>query len=117
MMVRNDGKYIIFILQFIDRQDKEWCYSGDCDQWLPKNLSREEWEGYVFTGIFRPLGANGDCWQKTGIQGTFSRNEAIQVMHKLAEWHPNRAFRVCELRIEQKTIPITEARYPNELSG
>lgn len=112
-MLRNDGKYNIFILQFKDREDKEWCYSGDCDQWLPKKLTREQWEGHVFKGAFRCLGANGDCWQRTGIQGTFVRDEAIRVMHKIAEWNPNRSFRVCELIITQETIPLAEARYPN----
>lgn len=111
-MVRKDGTYHIFILQFRDTPDKEWCNSGDCDQWIPENLTRKQWEAIVFNkGPLRPLGANGDCWQITGIQGTFVRKEAIRALHKIAEWNPTRRFRVCELLIIQQTTQIAEVKY------
>lgn len=109
--MRKDGKYKIYIVQFLSKDGKEWSYAGSCDHWFPKGITRKKYEQYAHKGVFSHLNAIGECWQKTGIFGSFHCIDAIRAMDKVAEWNPGRAFRVCKLEIEQKTTQIAEFKY------
>ena len=50
---------------------------------------------------------------KIGIHGSFHRIDAIRIMDQIAQWNPDHRFRVCMVKINQETIQLAEASYPN----
>jgi hypothetical protein len=110
--LRKDGKYTIYIIQFkyVDALDVSWHNAGSCDQFLPQNLTRKQWDNIVFNKPFRSLHSCGDCWQKTGIEGSFDSNDAVNAMVKISQLNPGRTFRVARLEIDQKTSEVALAR-------
>lgn len=110
-MIRNDGDYIIYVIQFkyVRDKDKGWHNAGACDHFMKKAIDRKEWEKIRFKTPFRNLGANGECWQKTGIEGTFELDDATYALMKIAKWNPGRHFRVAKIEISQKTTRVVTA--------
>lgn len=111
-MIRNDGTYKVYIIkfQFPDEKGKnsEWCYAGDAMQFLPKDLTRDKFKEIKDNESFKDLTACGECWQQTGISGTYNRNHCLNVMMKIAEWNPGYRFRLSEVTITQKTKEIVK---------
>jgi len=107
-MVRNDGDYTIYILEYwgnIGRKD-EWLYAGDGDQFTKGEDHFKE--------PFRSFGACGECWQETGIHGTYDKQTAFELLVKVAAHTPNRVFRIAELKISQTTTGICEINVQNK---
>ena len=112
-MLRNDGNYFIYIIKHLYKRKirGRWANSGDCAQWLAgKAMSipflkyNEFYKSYKHT--FNPLTASGECWQETGVHGTYIRKEAIDVFSLVSEWFPEHKFKICSVLIKQKTKNI-----------
>jgi len=56
--------------------------------------------------LFNHLNAIGDCWQETGISGTYDRDIAIEICSLISSWFPQHSFKVCKVEIKQKTTDI-----------
>jgi len=112
--LRRDGKYEIYIIKHLWKDDptKDWGNSGDCCQWIPKEIMRKHGNDLVYgEGIFVPFGANGECWQRTGINGSYIKEDAIKILDRIAEWNPDHRFKVCKLVIDQVTKDVVEKKY------
>ena len=83
IMIRNDGKYEIYKLQHLWEGRTEWVGS----------IENEEF----FT-------TSGDCWQKTGIHGTFDFDKARKVFGDVvSRLDKKREFRLVKVTISQST--------------
>ena len=81
-MLHNDGDYIIYLIQH------QWKGKGD---WKVSVENRIEWP------------SSHDCWQETGIHGTYNLEEAKQAYGRaVAQLDPDRNFRLAKLTISQK---------------
>ncbi len=112
-MIRNDGNYIIYIIQFKyskDDTDKSWHNAGDCGRWIKKCKTRKQWENITFKNPFRSFSASGKCWQLTSIHGTFKLDHASNILMKIAKWNPGREFRVAKIDISQTTTGIITSK-------
>ncbi len=119
-MISNDGNYIIYIIMHLykDNPKNRWAHSGECRQWIPHDVFRLEHENLIYRGIFKPFSANGDCWQKTNIHGSFDKQDALEILYKIAEWNPQNRYRVCKVEISQKITTMAELKItPPSLSG
>jgi hypothetical protein len=102
-MLRNDGEYTIYIIQFKSKDKfREWYNAGDCGQFLPK-MFKDEHDKLRKKVPLNSLTACGDCWQQTGVSGTYNFDDAVKVMSYIAQITPGREFRVAEVKINQKT--------------
>jgi hypothetical protein len=112
--LRKDGNYKIYIIKHLwkDDLDYAWSCSGDCCQWIPKEILRKFHDELVYgEGIFASFGANGSCWQRTGIFGSYIKKDAIKILDRISEWNPDHRFKVCKLVIEQTTNDVVEKKY------
>ena len=111
-MLRTDGKYNIYIIKHLYKDDPKngWSYSGDCYQWTPKKITFSV-KYAEFQDMFRPFSASGKCWQKTGIHGSYNKKDAIKILNVITKWQPNHRFKVCRLVIEQFTEDVVEMKY------
>jgi hypothetical protein len=98
-MIRTDGTYKIFIIEFLQESDKTWHYAGDGDHWLTGTLPFDKEPRKSFN-------ACGNCWQQTGVFGTFDKKTAFDLLYIISENNKTRSFRVCELYISQKITPL-----------
>ena len=105
-MVRNDGDYTIFILQFwadMHGRGADWHYTGDGGHYLPsidyRNKTPEPRISFT---------ACGDCWQQTGIHGTYDYDIAHDFLKLVAKTAPDRKFRIARLEIFQRTTGVCE---------
>ena len=111
---RNDGNYKIYIIKHLwkDKPENSWADSGECCQWIPKEIARRFHDDLVFgKGVFVPFTANGQCWQRTGIHGSFVKEDAIKILKRIANWNPDHRFKVCKLLLNQVTEDILEMKY------
>lgn len=82
-MIRNDGKYEIYRLQHL------WNH-------------RTKWVGSIENEEF--FKASGECWQQTGIHGTFDFDEAKKAFEEVvSRLEKNRKFRLVKVTISQST--------------
>lgn len=89
-MLRNDGKYTIFVIQH-EQPEK-----GKESTWVYSNLD-------VF-GYPEGFSASDDCWQKTGIHGTFDAEQAMEGLSELRKKNKDKhRFRLALVRITQIT--------------
>ena len=112
-MLRRDGDYVIYVVQthYTDHKpgekpyrNGEWFDIGD--NWIAKVPAHKR-----FTCLnpnhgkhkepFQTFSASGDCWQQTGIFGSFVLKQAMNLMKLMAEHVPNQEFRVAKLVITQ----------------
>lgn len=114
-MLSNDGKYEIYIIQHrkITKEQREWDNSGGCEQLIPKEIIKEQYDELFYSdnAPFKPFSANGSCWQKTGVHGSFKERNAEIIMNHLISWNPNHEFRICKVTIEQKTEEVGRGHY------
>ena len=115
-MLRNDGDYTIYIIQYTkDKPGEEWNNSGDCTQFIKKVKTREQQDKIAYSKPFESISACNECWQKTGIHGTFDLKMAMAVFQKIFRWFPKYRFRVAELKISQHITQIAEAKFNVEV--
>jgi len=109
---RNDGNYKIYIIKHLYKDEPgEWGSSGECCQWIPNEIIRKSHDKLIYNGIFKPFTANGVCWQKTGIHGSYVKRDAIRILDKISEWNPQHRFKVCRLLLNQVTEDVVEKKY------
>lgn len=108
-MIRTDGTYTIYIIEYLQESDKTWHYAGDGDRWLSgmKSLAgtlpvKEKFDKEPR----KSFNACGNCWQQTGVFGTFDKKTAFDLLYIISENNKTRSFRVCELYISQKITPL-----------
>lgn len=88
-MLRNDGLYTIFCIQHYVPE------YGKPGAWVGSNLDHFHYpEGF---------NASGECWQQTGVTGTFDQVEAIAGWKWLREKWPETQFRVVCVTASQHT--------------
>lgn len=97
-MLRNDGKYTIYTIQHQDKKG-EW-HSSNIDSFEPKE-GRWSSDGSKELPPWRHFGANGECWQQTGVHGTFEVDDARQLLCLLRKHNKNQQFRVVAVDIWQ----------------
>lgn len=85
-MLRNDGDYTIYCIQHDWQNDNDWAYSMENEEYFPPSC---------------------DCWQLTGIHGTFDIEEAKVAFEKtVVKQDKNRKFRLVRVDIIQSTKVI-----------
>lgn len=98
-MLRNDGKYEIFILEA--KKDSGECWFATdgggfkCRKRWHKDGSGKEYEPY------ESFSASGKCWQETGVHATYDVEQAIKLYHIMVEDNPEYIFRVIKKTICQ----------------
>lgn len=107
-MIRNDGKYTIFILQFKHlrkptEDEGEWNYAGDGEQFCKGDGDFREEPRCSFNAL-------GDCWQQTGVNGTYDYDIAHQMLLMASKNSPGRKFRIARMEISQQTIEVCQIK-------
>jgi hypothetical protein len=105
-MIRNDGKYVIYILQFwakLNAKKYEWHYAGDGAQFCGPGDFRDE-PRVQFT-------ACGDCWQETGVRGTYDYETAVKYLLQCVKHSNDKKLRIARLEIFQRTSGVIEMKY------
>jgi hypothetical protein len=115
--IEADGEYKIYIIKHIyhDKTNEKWATS-DITQFgpdIPYAPASDQQMKLVqeFDDLSRPFSANGKCWQKTRIHGTYNEGEAIDLMNWLAKHNPTHRFGVFQLHIAQLYRKIAEVKY------
>jgi len=86
--LRVDGEYRIFTLQYWNEKEHAWADAGLDHFGHP--------EGFT---------ASGECWQRTGVNGTFDEDEALAGAAQLQKRH-GVPFRVAVLEISQRRFAL-----------
>lgn len=92
-MLRTDGCYKIYRIQH-KQEDGKWVYSS--------------FDHFGYPGDWRSkegFSACGNCWQETGVEGTYNRELAIKGAKELAAKHKMN-FRVVWVVLSQQTIVV-----------
>lgn len=115
-LLRNDGEYSFFIIQFYcprtEYQKSRWSSAGACSYWtanVPIKLRWTNHKGYnnrKHKEPFNDFSACGKLWQMTGIHGTFDIKKAILMKHLLQKYNSNHKFRIAEVKVSQFVKPI-----------
>lgn len=86
-MLINDGKYDIYLIQ---------------------HQFGEKWVNSSLEYFGHPLGftSSDECWQETGIHGTFNKSKAKRALKWISRQYPDMKFRIVCRRIMQITEPI-----------
>ncbi len=88
-MISRDGKFTIFRIQH--RSGTKWGFSS-----------------FDYFGTPKGMSASDECWQITGVMGTFSRERGfIGLLWIRSKW-PTHKFRLVRVEIQQETIPEKE---------
>lgn len=121
-MLRTDGKYQIYLVEFLsinpcNKKQKTW-HSADyfmTSPTIPWNIRMTYADkngikpGYYYKSKtkepFKTFSASGQCWQETGIFGSFSRKIAENMCDILRKYFPKKKFRVSILNISQEIRP------------
>ena len=92
-MLNKDGNYQIYTIQHLPKLEKE---------------TEENWVFSNFDSFGFPDGfdACGECWQKTGIYGTFEIFTAKKGFDWIMKRNPDTKFRVVKIFIQQMTVPL-----------
>lgn len=91
MAIRTDGDFFIYILQVQLASNQKW---------VDANLDH-----FGFPWSFN---ASADCWQVTGVHGTFHKNEAIEALKWIREHWKKEKFRLVCRQIMQRTMVVSE---------
>lgn len=101
-MVRNDGDFVIYVIK----------HRKNNDEWTLSSMDSFDFAGAVWQNHGgwnyprREFSASGDCWQQTGITGTFKRDAALAALSAVSEANPDYEFGIFEVKISQHSRPI-----------
>lgn len=95
-MIRTDGAYVCYLIQTRDESKKH-----KDGAWFEASLD--------YFGSPEGFNACGDCWQRTGVHGTFNEKEARAGLVWMRERHPGKPFRLIALHITQMRVAVYEA--------
>lgn len=94
--VRKDGEYVVYVIQTrsANYRGGEW-YNASLDHFgTPPGFS-----------------ASSECWQTTGIDGTFDRAVGLAGLSAIANKHPGVEFRLAQVNITQKTAEVASMKW------
>ena len=82
-MIRCDGDFVIYILECRD--------------------SRGKWFGPNYDNLGTPKGfaASDDCWQATGVSGTFHPHVGLSALQEMAKKHTHLVWRLMKMTVSQ----------------
>ena len=100
-MLRNDGKYEIFV---IEAKSKE----GD---WFKYNM---DFCAYPEGQPYNDFSSSGQCWQETGVHGTYDVEIALKMFLLLQKIKPEYRFRINKYTIQQESEPLWYSNTPEE---
>ena len=110
-MLRSDGDFTIYVIQHLSRPGgnpfREITWVNSNLDYFVTNVPSDE------RNAIAPFMAVGECWQKTGIHGTFNQNEALNAVVALATNNPDYNFRVAELQLSMRTRSVYEMSAPD----
>lgn len=110
-MIRNDGNYKIYLIKHFSKdypaKGKDTWVTSSLDHFFVRQSDINGSDLKELTPENRDFLANGECWQKTGISGTFDRNVALRFKEQLQKKYPERQFSVFELVISQSQQMIS----------
>lgn len=92
-MLRNDGKYEIFIIEF-KGSDDSWRQLNFDARWFPDEIYESKGD------LLNDFKASGKCWQETGVNGTYDLENAIK-LYCLLRQHSTKKY---SYRVNKKTI-------------
>lgn len=109
-MLRNDGKYEIYMIQHLAEVG---AFGHTKSEWHFSNF--DHFGTPVCTGVCADKGfsASGDCWQETGIHGTFDMEIGLQGLRWIADKHRGIKFRLVKLTLTRQTETISSMRLPS----
>jgi len=96
-MISNDGYYTFYRIQH--KTDEKGYVFSDLDYFGYGDHLKDFDKGVGFN-------ASGDCWQTTGVNGTFERSAARRLKRHLDRKWPKERFRIVQIFIRQTTKPI-----------
>lgn len=96
-MLRNDGKYEIFIIEFKGMGEK-WCQLNFDAAWFNPEMHESQRD------LLQDFSANGQCWQETGVNGTYDVEKAIKLYCLLRQHSTKKEY---IYRVNKKTITQT----------
>lgn len=86
-VLRKDGDVTVYVLQTKHKGKEEW-FNASLDHFgTPEGFS-----------------ASHDCWQQTGINGTFDKFVGMQGLTWMANRHVGQPWRLAKIRITQETV-------------
>ncbi len=94
-MLWNDGDYLIYNIQH-KQKDGSWGDSSFAYFGQPIDYKRKD-----------SFSACGECWQQTGIQGTYYLDAAKEGLKNIRKNNPKTTFRLVAVYIKQGTVPLT----------
>jgi hypothetical protein len=101
-MLRSDGEFVVYVIK----------HRKDGQDWMLSSLDNFEFAGAVWqdSGGWnyprREFSASADCWQKTGITGTFNRDAALAALTAISEANPDYEFGIFEVKLSQQSRAI-----------
>jgi hypothetical protein len=108
-LLRQDGAYTLYRVE-VQWRDGWGSISDNLIAKVPVELRSEDFHTKNYTGRelepFQSFSASGECWQKTGIHGTFDKDKAVKMKDLLAASIPECKFRVVQHTVIQHRIPI-----------
>lgn len=120
-MLRNDGEYCIWIVQFKYQQHEtarvEWSNASNFIERLSADIGKmKRSDRTKYKQMIESFGACGKCWQQTGVHGCFSEQDAAAVMIMCARYFPQDEFRLACVDITQKTTTVLTASKTNNVA-
>lgn len=102
MLLRTDGEFTIYLLQHKYKKKGSWTDSS---------LDFFHLGQPAYEGLKRPFSASGECWQQTGVCGTYGRGEALAFCAAIAAKYTDHKFRIACVHVVQHTRPVRASRY------
>lgn len=93
-MLRNDGKYEIYIIEF-KAMGERWGQLNFDSVWFPPEIYESKRD------LINEFSSSGKCWQETGVNGTYDVENAIK-MYLLLRQHSVKQHYT--FRVNKKTI-------------
>ena len=115
-----EGTTVAYELECQWPEDAHPAYAG---RWHKRDLVPEDFgERHAKYGeswddacpLFKNYGANGECWQKTGIDGYLDETMAIQAIIQVSKHRPGEKWRLVRRTYTVKTDVVYEATYFKE---
>jgi len=95
-MLRKDGKFEIYIIEFRNRNSSDWHTLSFDAAWVSAELYKSK------EAIWHEFSASGQCWQETGVHGTYDVEMAIK-LYVLLKQHSTKKDEYL-FRVNKKTI-------------
>lgn len=108
-MLRDDGDFVIYVVQHQYRGEGPWAHSGDAGNFaanIPAALRYTE-HPTKFLSPWRDFGACGECWQSTGVCGAFDPGIGMAYVGQLTQFNPQHRFRLLQVNTSQHSKPYT----------